>query len=330
MRVLATTAYPEAPSLSYFLEYAQQDQLKIHTLVNDPELADIIIFVDPPNPDDDFFLTKLFDHPWLKHFWYKFIVYNERDEPFTILPGLYTSLLKSQWNPKRHRPCVYLQVPNQFVGKSFSYKKDLLGSFMGSSRTHPLRKKLLSLNFSELYLEDTTNYWFFGNTKNPQAHDNQTKSQKLKYAEIMARSKFVLCPRGKSPSSFRVYEALMSGAVPVIISDEWIQPDGPNWQEFCIFVPENNIENIENIVQSSESKYEQMVQLGKMAYNEWLSPNVRFHHMIESASLILKNPRWTEQIWQNLPCKVYAKRKIFYIAKTSLKLFKNMKNIKKI
>jgi hypothetical protein len=112
MKVLITTAYPEAPSVEHFRDYARQDKFKIHTLTENPEEADIIFFIDPPNPAQDFFLRKLFNHLWVKKYWYKCLVYNERDEPFTILPGLYTGLQKSRWKPKRHRPCPYLQVPN--------------------------------------------------------------------------------------------------------------------------------------------------------------------------------------------------------------------------
>lgn len=39
------------------------------------------------------------------------------------------------------------------------------------------------------------------------------------YCRILARSTFVLCPRGYGPSSFRICEALQYGAIPVYISD---------------------------------------------------------------------------------------------------------------
>ena len=37
---------------------------------------------------------------------------------------------------------------------------------------------------------------------------------KRRYAEVMRRSKFVLCPRGVGTSSYRLYETLESGFIP--------------------------------------------------------------------------------------------------------------------
>jgi hypothetical protein len=198
-----------------------------------------------------------------------------------------------------------------------STERDILASFMGSMQTHSSRQAIFQIDFPGIYLEDTSQYWFFGDQGNLQAHDHNEKirQQKLKYSEILGRSKFALCPRGKSPSSFRLYEALMGGCVPVIIADEWIPPEGPNWQEFCLFVPENNISQIGEILPAWEAEYTKMSRLGQIAYQQWFAPDVRFHHMIESCTQILQSTRWPEFIWQKIPCQVYSKRKMFSLMK---------------
>jgi hypothetical protein len=54
---------------------------------------------------------------------------------------------------------------------------------------------------------------------------------------MMSQSKFCLAPRGYAPTSFRLYEAMALGSIPVYISDEFILPFDNNldWDEFCIF-----------------------------------------------------------------------------------------------
>jgi peptidoglycan/LPS O-acetylase OafA/YrhL len=57
------------------------------------------------------------------------------------------------------------------------------------------------------------------------------------WREIMGRSTFSLCPRGLGPTSFRLYEALSVGSIPIYIWDEveWLPyRDELDWSEFSI------------------------------------------------------------------------------------------------
>ena len=51
----------------------------------------------------------------------------------------------------------------------------------------------------------------------------------------------MLCPRGQGTSSIRLFEAMRMGIAPVIISDKWIGPKGPEWESFAVFVKEKDI-----------------------------------------------------------------------------------------
>ena len=44
-----------------------------------------------------------------------------------------------------------------------------------------------------------------------------------KYISLLAESKFTLCPAGKNPEQYRIYEAIMAGSIP-IIEDHYIPP----------------------------------------------------------------------------------------------------------
>jgi len=52
------------------------------------------------------------------------------------------------------------------------------------------------------------------------AREKELQSYKQNYARLIANSKFVLCPQGVGPSSLRLFETLLMGRAPVIISDE--------------------------------------------------------------------------------------------------------------
>src|SRR2546430_7005512 len=45
-----------------------------------------------------------------------------------------------------------------------------------------------------------------------------------------------------------------SGRVPVIVSDDWVEPTGPNWDEFTIRVPEGAVADIPRLLESREDR----------------------------------------------------------------------------
>ncbi len=55
---------------------------------------------------------------------------------------------------------------------------------------------------------------------------------------VMASAEFALCPRGYGRTSFRLYEAIQMGVIPVYIYDEegpWLPYEGVlDWREFCV------------------------------------------------------------------------------------------------
>jgi len=63
---------------------------------------------------------------------------------------------------------------------------------------------------------------------------------------MMSQSKFCLAPRGYAPTSFRLYEAMALGSIPVYISDEFITPfdDEIDWSEFCVFCKPEDLEGL--------------------------------------------------------------------------------------
>ena len=103
--------------------------------------------------------------------------------------------------------CIRDRLPLVCTPHEFKFPeiivKDIFISFVGTI-TDPIREEMLGIMPKD-------NPHFYCST-NPHSLED--------YCRILARSKYVLCPRGKGYSSFRICEALQYGAIPVYIWDE--------------------------------------------------------------------------------------------------------------
>lgn len=76
------------------------------------------------------------------------------------------------------------------------------------------------------------------------------------WRDVMQRSTFTLCPRGLGRASFRLYEALSCGSIPIYIWDdaEWLPwSDEIDWTEIAISVNVDDVERIPDIIRSQTS-----------------------------------------------------------------------------
>lgn len=83
----------------------------------------------------------------------------------------------------------------------------------------------------------------------------------VNYIQFMKSSKFCIHARGHEVNSPRVVEAIFHECIPVIISDNFIPPffEILNWESFAVFVTEEEIPNLRNILLSiSEERYLEM------------------------------------------------------------------------
>jgi hypothetical protein len=72
-----------------------------------------------------------------------------------------------------------------------------------------------------------------------------------RWREIMARSTFSLCPRGLGRTSFRLYEALSVGSIPIYIWDdvEWLPyREELDWSEFAISLNVSEIDRLPQLL----------------------------------------------------------------------------------
>lgn len=95
------------------------------------------------------------------------------------------------------------------------------------------------------------------------------------FRTLLSDSIFGLCPRGYGPASFRFYETIQMGCIPIYISDEFWLPfrDYINWNKLCLMISPDQIHHIpakvDQLIQSGE--YKDMLEYGQNCYNNYLS-----------------------------------------------------------
>jgi len=152
---------------------------------------------------------------------------------------------------------------------SYKYKKSfheklILCSFVGTT-THQIRKecvKLLSQNKSfEIHTQDS---W----------SSNVNKDLQNLFIEKTIQSKFALAPRGYGRSSFRFFEILKLGTIPIYIWDdiEWLPYlEFIDYQSFCISIHQSEIIKLPEI----------LFNIGEHQYNQMLENYEKIKHMFE-------------------------------------------------
>ncbi len=257
-------------------ENAALDRFKIHTLVDAPEEADLILFVEV---DAGRLCEYVLRHPYVKKFREKCYMFSTDFRIIPFLPGVYTALEKSWYLPNRSRPGFYLSCSlNPLVQFEPEGERDLLYSFMGDVTTHPVRMVLAGLNHPRGNFVDTS--------KESQAvmwrgSDAERAVFWNRYVDVAKRSKFILCPRGLAPSSIRLFEAMCMGRVPVILSDEWVAPAGPEWSAFSIQIPEQEARNIPGILEEKEAAAGVMGLRARAEWEAYFAPDIVFHRAVE-------------------------------------------------
>lgn len=171
--------------------------------------------------------------------------------------------------------------------------KDILYSFVGSSRTHPIRRELVNNRHPRGEIYDAApsldKYWW-------QRTDNH-QLMKL-YRDIIRRSKFVLCPRGVSSLSYRIFDAMAAGAIPVIIADDVILPRGPIWEGCAVLWPEARLHEISDQLARLEAQATEMGAKARLAWETFFSPASSFDYLCSLAFEVLpgSRPLWRQII----------------------------------
>jgi Exostosin family len=249
------------------------DRFGQHVVVDAPAEAEIILFLDAHQHPNDWRMHALRTHSYVREFPGRVFVYDERDAPRDLLPGAYVSMPRTRFNVRRHRAAGYYKLRNDTRGMRDT-DPDLLFSFQGR-RSGAVRNEVLSLQCSRALVEDTSHYDAFADSL------SEASEMRARYCEVIGRSKFVLCPRGAGTSSFRLFEALAAGRVPVVLSDDWVEPRGIDWTSCSVRIAERDAAEVPQRLESIEQSWPVLSAAARTAYDEMFGPTVWFHRVVE-------------------------------------------------
>ena len=310
MRVYLTSATDERSGLAVSAlhkvqQCARLDRIGAHTLTDDPTVADLVLFVETDQGIGPFGM-RLRRHPLVRRMPERCFAYNSSDNPVAHLPGLYASIAKSRYNPSRTRSAHYLSTHITIPEPKTKPVADraLLFSFVGAAQNAKVRRDLLLLRHPRGKCIDTsdraTTVW----------HDPAQRAVFVDdYANSLADTKFALCPRGCGVSSMRLFEAMRVGCVPVILSDEWVPPSGPNWDDFSVRVPEREVASLPRLLEELEPTAQAKSVIARQIWADWFADEVTFHRLVEWCLELARSrvvserqdsARWltlTERLW---------------------------------
>jgi len=164
-----------------------------------------------------------------------------------------------------------------FTGDFFNNNKNNVNRRVGfcGAITHPVRSQVLSiLDGSSRINTDfimRNSFW---------AHNEMTKDEaRIGYMRNMIDNSFIVCMRGAGNFSYRLYETMMMGRIPIIIDNDQVFPFETiiNYSEFSIKIHVDNINNLENILfdrisSLSDDDISKMQNRSREVWIEYFSP----------------------------------------------------------
>ena len=235
---------------------------KYFQLVDDPALADIIVFEADSWP----YLKR---SALIRQYPDKCVCISEWDKPSFFIPSISASNERSWYSSGRtetmHYPLAARGSWNEWVTRLAREPADkkYLYSFMGKSSSRV--RKVLLRHYATSRLPD--DILIEGSDQAVLNLAEYGDASRRRYAEVMSASKFALCPRGWGTSSLRLFEACEMGVAPVILSDRWVPIGGIDWS-FALFVDENRVRDLDGVIRSHESEWVQRGQRARQTFLE--------------------------------------------------------------
>jgi hypothetical protein len=260
-----------------FQELARHDTRGVHRLTGSPDDADAVLFTQCHLLTSDWRMERIRRHELARTFPEKTMVYDERDLPWVAFPGVYVSMPSRYFLGDRQSAWGYYMTPE--VPQS-PPEPDLLFSLVASNSAS-CRPPLFSLRHPAAVVEEVHRFTFF----DPSSPDFEERRQQFR--SILARSRFVLCPRGRGTSSIRLYEAMAAGKAPVIVADEWVPPHGPDWDAFSIRWPEHRVDGLIELLEERDAESAQMGAAARHAWEEFYGPTVSFDRIATACEELL-------------------------------------------
>jgi len=273
---------------------AAKDRRKAHQPVADEREADWVLFVEGHVETGIWgeYLEGLRSTPLYRRRRETCFVFSGMDLIVPTVPGVYASVERDWQVPSLTRGGCYLLPRNPFLSHlplpDLGREPAWLGSFVGCAADIPIRLRLVELKDERLCLRDNTKP-FIASLREGRSEDHERL--KKDYISVTQDSKFVICPRGKGASSIRLFEAMEMGRAPVVLSDAWVMPEGPRWDDFCLRVPERHADRLGSLLREREPEAAARGALARAEWETWFSPESLFHTLSQACEDLLRGRR---------------------------------------
>lgn len=201
-------------------------------------------------------------------------LHNDDFEPLNIPSEsegyIYTTAINS--NDRQTNCFPFPAFTGDFFDESYRYNLSRNFGFCGAI-THEIRYKILSQVYNSQLISKKfiirKGFWA------PELSKNTARQE---YVKNIQDSTFILCMRGAGNFSYRFYETLMMGRIPIIIDTNQVFPfeNHINYDTFSFRIRESEIVNIElilkNISNIPDDKIKMMQDRSREFWLEYMSP----------------------------------------------------------
>lgn len=276
-------AWEGPPQVGQLAAWLREDTGHAHTLAASPDEADIVFFAEPLAFKDRAYAARLAEHPAVRAFPERCAAWYYDDFPVGLLPGLHAGLPTHLRGDPAHCTWCYPLPTGVAVARVAAGREhvapDLLYVFRGS-RNAAVRDTLFTSP------ESMRNDVIVAPPLSTGFHQ-QTDAQQEAYAREILRARFVLCPRGLGLGSHRLFETMELGRVPVVFSDGWTPPPGPDWPSFSLILPEHQATRVRHHLEPLAGVAAVMGRRAREAWETWFAPPVRTRRAVEQAWMLL-------------------------------------------
>lgn len=139
-------------------------------------------------------------------------------------------------------------------------------------RKHTLKEIIKSPELKTDFIERNTNFFIQSNEYKKRARNE--------YIENIEKNAYILCMRGSENFSYRLYEVMSAGRIPIIIDTNMRLPEleSLKWEEFSAIVPYSEVDKIGKIVAAfhdrlSDDDFAEVCRKSRAAFEELLPHN---------------------------------------------------------
>tara|TARA_R100000008_G_scaffold57890_1_gene35839 strand:- start:3023 stop:4000 length:978 start_codon:yes stop_codon:yes gene_type:complete len=143
-------------------------------------------------------------------------------------------------------------------------KKDFFCNFIGAINTHVRRKDVVKEFENQKDILISTYHW-------RDTHDWDNIDY---YPKVLENSHFTLCPRGFGRTSYRLYEAMQLGSIPVYLYDKPFLPyeDIMEWKDICVMIPMDRLQDASRLLRlKTETDIEEYKNNIQKVYNKYFT-----------------------------------------------------------